>query len=85
MAAALATNTVVVPYCQGERGHPVGFGAACRDALLTLDGPQGAARVVRDQEALQAVFRLDLDDVGIVTDIDTLQDLTRAERLLAGG
>jgi molybdenum cofactor cytidylyltransferase len=51
--------------------------------LLQLAGPQGAAPVVRTQRALNAVAELDLDDAGIVTDIDTPQDLAQAERLLA--
>jgi molybdenum cofactor cytidylyltransferase len=83
VAAALAANTIVIPRHKGQRGHPVGFAGSCRDALLKLEGPQGAALVVRAQPP-DAVAYLDLDDVGIVTDVDTLQDLAAAERLLAG-
>jgi molybdenum cofactor cytidylyltransferase len=82
VAAALATHTVVVPHYNGQRGHPVGFAASCRDALLRLAGAQGAAPVVRAQPP-EAVVHLELDDPGIVTDIDTLADLAAAERLLA--
>jgi len=81
VAAALSTHTVAVPYYNGQRGHPVGFAASCRDALSMLTGAQGAALVVRAQP-VPAVLRLDLDDAGVVTDIDTLADLTEAERLL---
>jgi molybdenum cofactor cytidylyltransferase len=81
VAAALATHTVAVPHHKGQRGHPVGFAASCRDALLMLAGAQGAARVVQSHPA-QAVIHLELDDRGIVTDIDTVQDLAAAERLL---
>jgi molybdenum cofactor cytidylyltransferase len=84
VAAALAHNAVVLAHYRGQRGHPVGFGASCRDALLLLEGHQGAAPVVRAQAAVQPVAQLELDDPGIVTDIDTLQDLAQAERLLAG-
>jgi molybdenum cofactor cytidylyltransferase len=83
VAAALAQHAVVVPRYQGAAGHPVGFAAPCREALLQLAGPQGAAPVVRAQRAFNAVAQLDLDDAGIVTDIDTPQDLAQAERLLA--
>jgi molybdenum cofactor cytidylyltransferase len=82
VAAALATHAVAVPHHKGQRGHPVGFAASCRNALLRLAGAQGAAAVVRAQPA-GAVIHLELDDPGVVTDIDTLQDLAAAERLLA--
>jgi len=39
--------------------------------------------VVKAQAALNAVGFVDVDDEGIITDIDTLQDLQRAEALLA--
>ena len=65
------------------RGHPVGFSAACRDALLALKGDPGAVAVVKAHATLNAVGFVDVDDEGIVIDIDTLQDLQRAEALLA--
>ena len=74
---------VVIASCQGVRGHPVGFSAACRDQLLALKGNQGAAPVVHAQAAMNSVAVLELDDVGVVTDIDTLDDLARAGELLA--
>jgi molybdenum cofactor cytidylyltransferase len=83
VAAALAHSAVVVPRYHGVAGHPVGFAASCRDALLQLAGAQGAAPVMRAQRACNAVADLELDDVGIVTDIDTVQGLAEAERLLA--
>lgn len=84
VAQALAQHAVVIPVFQGVRGHPVGFSAACRTQLLALEGSQGAAPVVRAQQAVDSVGFLALDDVGIVTDIDTVDDLARAEQLLAG-
>lgn len=83
VADALAHHAVVLPAFQGRRGHPVGFSAACRAGLLDLKGNQGAALVVRAQQAINSVALLALDDVGIVTDIDTVEDLARAEELLA--
>jgi molybdenum cofactor cytidylyltransferase len=83
VADALARHTVVVPMFKGTRGHPVGFSAACRDALLALNGPSGAAAVVKAQAALNAVGFVDVADEGVVTDIDTMDDLLRAEILLA--
>lgn len=78
VAAALQQHAVVLPLYQGQRGHPVGFAPACRAALLGLRGDQGAAAVVRQH----AAFELSVDDVGSVTDIDTLEDLQRAQQLL---
>jgi molybdenum cofactor cytidylyltransferase len=83
VAAALGQSPVVVPLYQGARGHPVGFSAACRDALLDLKGNQGAALVLRAYQAINSVAFLALDDIGIVTDVDTVDDLARAEALLA--
>ena len=82
VADALARHAVVVPMYQGARGHPVGFSAACRDALLALTGSRGASPVVQAQAALNAVGFIDVADEGTVIDIDTLQDLQRAEALL---
>ena len=83
VADALRQHAVVMPAYQGVRDHPVGFSAACRDQLLALKGNQGAAPVVLAQSAMNSVAVLALDDVGVVTDIDTLDDLARAEKLLA--
>lgn len=69
---------VVVPEHQGVRGHPVGFAAACGQALMQLQGDQGAAPVVRARAALGQVLKIALGDAGAVTDIDTLADLQRA-------
>jgi molybdenum cofactor cytidylyltransferase len=82
-ALALAKHTVVIPQYQGARGHPVGFSASCREDLLGLTGNQGAALIVRAREAINSVAFLELDDVGTVTDIDTVDDLAHAETLLA--
>jgi molybdenum cofactor cytidylyltransferase len=82
VAQALAGHAVVVPTFKGVRGHPVGFSVACRDALLALAGSRGASPVVQAQAALNAVELMEVADEGTVTDIDTLQDLQRAEALL---
>jgi molybdenum cofactor cytidylyltransferase len=83
VAAGLSGHTLVLPHYQGRRGHPVGFAASCRDALLLLKGPEGAAPVARAQAGVNPVSQLELDDPGIVTDVDTIRDLAEAERLLS--
>ena len=82
VARALQQHPVVVPVFQtqgGPRGHPVGFARGCREALLALKGNQGAAPVLRTFSATELI----VNDVGTVTDIDTLQDLERASALWA--
>jgi molybdenum cofactor cytidylyltransferase len=78
VAAALQQSSVVLPFYEGQRGHPVGFGAEHAEALTTLAGAEGAAAIVKRAKPL----RLDLDDPGIVTDIDTVADLAAAEQKL---
>ncbi len=84
-AAALPDpdGAVAMPVNPGERGHPVGFTAACLPSLLALTGEQGAASVVRVQAQQGRVRQVEVDDEGTVTDIDTVQDLERAAKLLA--
>jgi len=74
---------VTVPLYQGQRGHPVRFAAECRAYLLNLTGSKGAAQVIQRFDAANSVTCLNVDDVGVVTDIDTLDDLSCAEQLLA--
>jgi molybdenum cofactor cytidylyltransferase len=55
------------PAYQGRRGHPVGFGRACREQLLALTGDAGARSVLASHRpALIAV-----EDPGCLLDIDT--------------
>ena len=72
----------VQPVHAGARGHPVGFAASSGAALMALAGPLGAASVLRGLRATNAVGEVEVDDPGVVTDIDTLADLARAEALL---
>lgn len=75
ITAALQAHDVVVPLYRGQRGHPVGFHARCGQALLNLTGARGAAAVVLARGA----FELNVQDIGCVTDIDTVDDLRAAE------
>jgi molybdenum cofactor cytidylyltransferase len=66
VAALRAGHMVVAPSWQGRRGHPVGFAAECRPELLTLQGDRGA----RDVLAAHPPQLIEVDDPGILTDID---------------
>ena len=74
---------VTVPRYHGEQGHPVRFDAICGPDLLELKGNNGAAHVLRAQAAINSIAFVDVDDAGVVTDIDTLEGLHRAETLLS--
>lgn len=78
LVAQLATgSTLVAPFHNGQRGHPVGFAAEFAPELLALRGDAGA----RDLLARHALVltRLDVEDPGILIDVDTPDDL-RLER-----
>jgi molybdenum cofactor cytidylyltransferase len=79
LALAGGQARVVVPVMDEQRGHPVGFSATYRDALLALQGDQGAAAVLRAAAAQGQLLRLQVSDRGCVGDIDTLQDLQRLQ------
>ena len=82
VAAALVTGVgAVQPQYQGKRGHPVGFGAACHAQLAVLEGALGASSVLRAMRAADSVVDIVVDDIGVVTDIDTPEALAHAEAL----
>lgn len=68
----------VQPRFQGQRGHPVGFRAPCEAALRTLQGDEGARSVLREYPPAW----LDVDDEGVVWDVDTPDRLERAARMM---
>ena len=78
LATEAGRHDVVIPTCKGQRGHPVAFSARCGAALQQLRGERGAAAVVQ----AHAVLELPVDDAGVVTDVDTLDQLRAAEALL---
>lgn len=85
VAAALRTHAVVLPTHAGVRGHPVGFAAGCLPQLLAVAGAEGAAAVVHHYRQAGQAWELPLEDAGIVTDIDTVDDLARLQAMLVAG
>ncbi len=74
-AVALTITTpdaIAAPWRDGRRGHPVGFGSAWREALLRLDGDEGARELLKTQP----VMRILTEDEGAFRDVDTPGDLT---------
>jgi molybdenum cofactor cytidylyltransferase len=64
-------SPLVAPFYRGQRGHPVGFNYTHRAALVALDGDAGARALLNSQP----LTRIDVDDPGILRDIDTPADL----------
>ena len=74
--AALERGALIVaPRYQGKRGHPVGFAAALGARLAALSGDAGARDILRDEA--KRVVLIDVDDPGILADIDTPAELER--------
>jgi molybdenum cofactor cytidylyltransferase len=68
-----AGQLIVAPSFGGERGHPVGFGAALGPELAALAGDEGARTVLarhRDRLTL-----LSVSDAGVLRDVDQPTDL----------
>lgn len=75
VAALEAGATIVAPTYRGERGHPVGFARSLHQELLALSGDSGARAVLEHHR--DAIVALEVDDPGVLLDIDARADLTR--------
>lgn len=82
VSQALLRANVVLPRHEGEHGHPVGFAAAWLDDLLALSGETGARMLVQRAKRARQLLQVDVDDVGVLADVDTPQALSRAACLL---
>ncbi|MEO7114360.1 MAG: nucleotidyltransferase family protein [Caldimonas sp.] len=74
VAAALDHHPIAFAQHHGRRGHPVGFAAELYSELTALSGDEGARRLV----ARYPAFAVELDDPGVLIDIDTEDDLIAA-------
>lgn len=74
--AQTQTRSIIVPTFEGKDGHPVIFGAVHFAALAALDADTGGRDIIRKNPS--AVSRLAVDDAGVVFDIDTPEELSRA-------
>lgn len=68
-----AGAAIVAPVFQGKRGHPVGFSAKYRHELEQLTGDEGARSILKRHA--DQIKLLECNDSGILTDIDTPEDL----------
>lgn len=79
VASALEQHAVAYAQHHGRRGHPVGFSSELYSELVLLQGDEGARRIV----ARYPAFGVEVDDVGVLMDIDTPADLERARAAAA--
>lgn len=76
---ALQQHPVAFAQFRGRRGHPVGFASELYSELMTLTGDEGARRLV----ARYPSVAVEVDDPGVLIDVDTEADLAAA-RAAAG-
>ena len=70
--------------CRGRRGNPCLFDRTCFEALMRLEGDEGARALFRARPDL-VVEGVEFDDPRLFEDIDTPQDLERLDRPCAAG
>ena len=71
VATALEQHAVVYAQHLGRRGHPVGFSAELYSELIALTGDEGARRLM----ARYPAHGQEVDDPGVLLDVDTAADL----------
>jgi molybdenum cofactor cytidylyltransferase len=69
VAQTLSPGKIVTPVYLGQRGHPVGFDQGYFHILKNLCGDEGARKLIDANPA--SVVALDVDDPGVVVDVDT--------------
>lgn len=76
VARQLDRHAVAYAQHKGRRGHPVGFSAELYSELSALRGDEGARRL----SARYPAFGVEVDDPGVLVDVDTLDDLDQLRR-----
>jgi molybdenum cofactor cytidylyltransferase len=77
VARQLEHHPVVYAQHKGRRGHPVAFSAELYSELVTLTGDEGARRLIARYPAIG----VELDDAGVLVDVDTQADLDDVRRV----
>lgn len=77
VAVQLANHPAAYAQYRGRRGHPVGFAAELYSELVVLSGGDGARRLLSRYPAAA----VEVDDRGVLLDIDTEADLGLLRRI----
>jgi len=76
IAKGLSEGAVIAaPAYRGERGHPVGFARRFLDELSALHGDHGARELLAQRPDWVTLY--EVDDAGVLRDIDKPSDLPR--------
>jgi molybdenum cofactor cytidylyltransferase len=83
LAVAAALDHYPIAYAQhrGRRGHPVGFGGELYSELVKLSGDEGARRLI----ARYPAHGVEVNDPGVLIDVDTEADLEQVRLAYAPG
>ena len=73
VARLLDHHPVAYAQHRGKRGHPVGFAAELYSELVRLTGDEGARRLIARYPSKE----VEVDDPGVLIDIDTRESLPR--------
>lgn len=77
--AVAAGAPLAAPYFRARRGHPVGIAGCFHGELASLQGDEGARRLLAENE--QAIVKVPVGDAGVIRDIDTPADLDPPQRV----
>jgi molybdenum cofactor cytidylyltransferase len=78
LASKSDPNRIVLPVCEGRRGHPVFFGANLFEEILALQPDQGLNTVVRRVE--DRVLAVPVANSEVLRDIDTPEEFEKLLR-----
>ena len=70
---------VAIPLYRGKRGNPVLFSRSVFAELYKLKGDVGAKEVIKGKD--HSVIEVSVNDPGVLFDLDTPDDLRKAEKL----
>ncbi|HEY9067279.1 MAG TPA: nucleotidyltransferase family protein [Burkholderiaceae bacterium] len=76
VARQLEQHPIAYAQHRGRRGHPVAFSAELYSELAALSGDEGARRLIARYPAVG----VELDDAGVLVDVDTQADLDGVRR-----
>jgi molybdenum cofactor cytidylyltransferase len=74
-----ARAQIVIPSYQGSRGNPVLLDRSLFSEVMALEGDTGCRAIFASH--LDAILKVEVEDPGILLDIDSLEDYERAKQL----